>query len=685
MVRAGVAVQAPERFARLTWSTTNGEFPHLKYGMLGGGLSDGTVCVWNPAQIIDSDNDASKTSLMCRLNKHQGSVRGLAFNPYSAKLLASGAADGELCIWDLGNPAQPSLYPAMKGAAAGSQNPITCLQWNSKVQHILATGSASGSVVVWDLKKQRPVITLSDTGGRRRCSSIAWNPEIATQIMVASDDDASASLQMWDLRNSVSPVMELWGHSKGVLSLDWSPHDTSMLLSSGKDNKVIVWDVPSGTPRRELPSGPNWKFEVQWSNAKQPSLFAGATFEGLVSIHSLAACPIAGQSEGQPSQVAASKPAEWQKKPVAGASFGFGGKLLKVVNTKRQMPTGETVTSASVEIDQLCVEGAVSSLSPEFEEVIRNADKDSLRKLCEVRSKSVQDPEEAETWKFLQTHFESDSKHQLLCRLGFEGVLPQEEAAAPEEEYIQQGMENVQIQESEQKMQSREAFAQQVLTDGTVDDGAAFFTQHSVDGASFFDNLGSPNQKPLVVPSQAAPPSEGILSPKSPKILAGVPGEAEGEIQKALFVGNYKGAVECSIEKKRFSDALIIASMIGGELWSDTMKNVMKLQPRPYMALIHATLSGDWMAFVKSRSPKDWRETLATLLTNAPYDQFEELVGALGTTLEHLGARHPSILCNICAGNVEAAVRQWSTAAGKNANAKIREVRPTSSPVIAAT
>jgi protein transport protein SEC31 len=32
--------------------------------------------------------------------------------------------------------------------------------------------------------------------------------------MVASDDDQSPSLQLWDLRNSVSPIREFHGHAK---------------------------------------------------------------------------------------------------------------------------------------------------------------------------------------------------------------------------------------------------------------------------------------------------------------------------------------------------------------------------------------------------------------------------------------------------------------------------------------
>jgi hypothetical protein len=49
---------------------------------------------------------------------------------------------------------------------------------------------------------------------QRRCSALQWNPDIATQLIVASDDDRSPTLQMWDLRNSVSPLKEFVAHTK---------------------------------------------------------------------------------------------------------------------------------------------------------------------------------------------------------------------------------------------------------------------------------------------------------------------------------------------------------------------------------------------------------------------------------------------------------------------------------------
>ncbi|CAA2986443.1 transport SEC31 homolog B [Olea europaea subsp. europaea] len=69
--------------------------------------------------------------------------------------------------------------------------------------------------VVWDLKKQKPVISFSDSI-KRSCSVLQWNPEVATQLIVASDEDSSPSLKLWDMRNIMSPVKEFVGHTKAL-------------------------------------------------------------------------------------------------------------------------------------------------------------------------------------------------------------------------------------------------------------------------------------------------------------------------------------------------------------------------------------------------------------------------------------------------------------------------------------
>jgi protein transport protein SEC31 len=93
-----------------------------------------------------------------------------------------------LCVWGRGG--------LRGGISGGTPGEITYLAWNRKVQHILASTSANGTTVVWDLKRQRPVISFNDPNLRARNSCIQWNPEVATQLIVASDDDRKPMLQV---------------------------------------------------------------------------------------------------------------------------------------------------------------------------------------------------------------------------------------------------------------------------------------------------------------------------------------------------------------------------------------------------------------------------------------------------------------------------------------------------------
>lgn len=53
-------------------------------------------------------------------------VRGLEFNAIAPNLLASGAEDGEICIWDLANPSEPTHFPPLK-VRYPSPEKVTCV------------------------------------------------------------------------------------------------------------------------------------------------------------------------------------------------------------------------------------------------------------------------------------------------------------------------------------------------------------------------------------------------------------------------------------------------------------------------------------------------------------------------------------------------------------------------------
>eukprot|EP00201_Polytomella_parva_P000598 CAMPEP_0175077168 /NCGR_PEP_ID=MMETSP0052_2-20121109/23216_1 /TAXON_ID=51329 ORGANISM="Polytomella parva, Strain SAG 63-3" /NCGR_SAMPLE_ID=MMETSP0052_2 /ASSEMBLY_ACC=CAM_ASM_000194 /LENGTH=971 /DNA_ID=CAMNT_0016346555 /DNA_START=120 /DNA_END=3032 /DNA_ORIENTATION=+ len=435
------SVTAPERFNRLAWSNKLSDT--YQSGILAGGLTDGCVCLWNPYSILDRSKSESKPALLAKMQKHTGPVKGLEFNAFSSNLLASGAADGDLCIWDIARPNSPSLYPALKssagGAAAAASSEVTCLSWNKKVQHILAScgggTGGGGATVVWDLKRQKPVISFKDPNSQRRASALQWHPEVATQLVVASDDDRTPTLQVWDLRNSVSPLMELVGHSKGVLGLAWSSHDASLLLSSAKDNRTLVWDVTKGEILCEMPVTSNWNFDVHWS-PNCPGVFSTASFDGKIGLHSLLSCAVgstvtevinADFSVTRTVKTEAAPPLKhvpnWMLRP-CGATFGFGGKLVSFGPGNSGASAGAavvggvgggvggagvgggaggaTTTSAAssdtsllnkeggrgIKIQNVVAEQALVERSLAFDSAIRGGEAAALKKLCQEKAAS---------------------------------------------------------------------------------------------------------------------------------------------------------------------------------------------------------------------------------------------------------------------------------------------------------
>ncbi|XP_045807763.1 protein transport protein SEC31 homolog B-like isoform X2 [Trifolium pratense] len=65
--------------------------------------------------------EENESSLVGQLVRHKGPVRGLEFNTIAPNLLASGAENGEICIWDLTNPSEPTHFPPLKGSGSASQ------------------------------------------------------------------------------------------------------------------------------------------------------------------------------------------------------------------------------------------------------------------------------------------------------------------------------------------------------------------------------------------------------------------------------------------------------------------------------------------------------------------------------------------------------------------------------------
>lgn len=69
-----------------------------------------------------------------------------------------------------------------------------------------------------------------------------WHPEVATQMCLASEDDNSPVIQLWDLRYATAPLKVIQGHQQGILGMAWCPQDPDLLLTCGKEARILCWN-----------------------------------------------------------------------------------------------------------------------------------------------------------------------------------------------------------------------------------------------------------------------------------------------------------------------------------------------------------------------------------------------------------------------------------------------------------
>ncbi|EHB18502.1 Protein transport protein Sec31B [Heterocephalus glaber] len=201
-------LSASSRFHKLIWGSFGSGLLESS-GVIAGSGDNGMLTLYNVTHILSS----GKEPVIAQKQKHTGPVRALDFNPFQALHFTLGRQQGTL------------LEP--------------------EVQHALPSAHPSSLAVVWDLRKNEPVIKVSDHRSRMHCSGLAWHPDIATQLMLCSEDDRLPVLQLWDLCFASSPLKVLDNHSRGILSVSWNQADAELLLSSAEDNQILCWNLRS--------------------------------------------------------------------------------------------------------------------------------------------------------------------------------------------------------------------------------------------------------------------------------------------------------------------------------------------------------------------------------------------------------------------------------------------------------
>ncbi|XP_057581951.1 protein transport protein Sec31A isoform X2 [Hippopotamus amphibius kiboko] len=641
------------RYHKLIWGPHRMDSKGSVSGVLIAGGENGNIILYDPSKIIAGDKEV----VIAQNDKHTGPVRALDVNIFQTNLVASGANESEIYIWDLNNFATP-MTP---GAKTQPPEDISCIAWNRQVQHILASASPSGRATVWDLRKNEPIIKVSDHSNRMHCSGLAWHPDVATQMVLASEDDRLPVVQMWDLRFASSPLRVLENHARGILAIAWSMADPELLLSCGKDAKILCSNPNTGEVLYELPTNTQWCFDIQWC-PRNPAVLSAASFDGRISVYSIMGGSADGLRQKQVDKLSSSfgnldpfgtgqplpplqipqqtsqhsivlplkKPPKWIRRPV-GASFSFGGKLVTFANVRMQPQQGaeQQLQQHHVFISQVVTEKEFLSRADQLQQVVQSQ---GFVSYCQKKIDASQTEFEKNVWSFLKVNFEDDSRGKYLELLGYRKEDLEKKIALALNKV---DGPDVALKDSDQVAQS----------DGKESPAAE-------------EQLLGERIKEEEQESEFLPLAGGTFS-------ISISGDIDGLITQALLTGNFESAVDLCLHDNRMADAIILAIAGGQELLARTQKKYFAKSQSKITRLITAVVMKNWKDIVESCDLKNWREALVAVLTYAKPEEFSALCDLLGTRLESEGdslLQTQACLCYICAGNVEKLVACWTKA-----------------------
>ncbi|KAK3191294.1 protein transport protein S31 [Lecanicillium sp. MT-2017a] len=618
------SISTDARFYDIAWGPPDADHPN---GIIAGAMENGSLDLWDAEKL----QAGSGKALMSQTVKHTGAIKTLQFNPLKPQILATAGTKGEIFIYDINDIANPFRL----GNAAARADDVECLAWNRKVSHILATGGSGGFVTVWDLKTKKASLTLNNN--RKAVSAIAWDPNNSTKLLTATPDDTTPVIFLWDLRNSNAPEKTLQGHEQGVLSLSWCHQDSSILLSSGKDNKTIVWNPQTGERSGELPEVTNWTFQTRF-NPHNPNLSATASFDGKITVQTLqntnpdaSQATVdqsldgedffrAAQTQPQGASWSLSKAPKWFERPV-GASFGFGGKIV-IFN-----PTPGKERSSQVVISHFSADSDISSATEKFQEALGSGD---IAALCEDRMASAKTDEEKNDWKVMQTLIGDNPRGKIVEYLGFkEAETTADDGETPE---VDNSKEEAGDDNGKKKRLSK-------LFDGADEEG---------DDEDFLANV---------------PATKGAKTDDPFHLFNEKDTSVEKDITKALMLGNFAKATDLCLKEERMADAFLIANCGGQELVDKVQAAYLaqKTGAPSYLRLLGSVIDKNLWDVVYNADLASWKETMAIICTFSDPVEFPDLCEALGDRIKESGERKDASFCYLVGSKLEKVVSIWAT------------------------
>lgn len=201
---------------------------------------------------------------------HDSKIGGVDWNP-DGTALVTGAANGEIRIWNLNNDSES---PA--GTLTGHENRVARVRFHPSGKYV-ASASFDMTWRLWDVEKQ--IELQLQEGHAKEVYCVAFQKDGSLLCSTGLD---SVGL-VWDLRSGKS-IMALEGHTKPIYGLDWSPNGYEIATGSA-DGTIRLWDVRKVGILGALPAHNSIVSEVKFDKANGHYLVS-SSYDKTLNIYS---------------------------------------------------------------------------------------------------------------------------------------------------------------------------------------------------------------------------------------------------------------------------------------------------------------------------------------------------------------------------------------------------------------
>ena len=585
-------------FTSLDWAVHTTQ----SLGYIAAGHQDGHISILSPGQ---------KSVISTIKTGSQSPVHTISININQTAAFLSVTADNVVQAWDVQNLAEGKNIPVNFSSGLSSGD-ITAATWHKKSScfSIFALCDSTGLSTIWDMRAGRPTHSFADSQFKFPLSDIVFSPTNMAHLATASSDQRNSVVLVWDIRNTASPMKRLHGHSGGVTKIEWPSADDRILISAGKDGKVIAWDVESSNQLSSVFEPSSVITQIKWS-----PFIPGAVLSSTQASEQLYSFtdPSAG------SKIPLKQP-HFHYIP-GGVDVAFDGRIFQY--------TDKTIKS-------FLHQEQISEIN-DFKEFVDALENKDMKSFVQRKTEESKDQEvEHNIWEIIGESMHPETFKEKMCQ----------KLGVAKSNFVQQV----------KKASAAPEKAAEAPRSSSMELFGPPAGESDLFGSAENSLFGAPPPDAQLFPQNASAEEDVFSDKYQPfRVLPEKEGDEAGYvITKALISGDIQAAVDCAFEAGRYADAIVIASCGSQEFLDQTRQRYLKLQSSsPLIRLVSDVLGNNLDQFVRYAKTEDWKEIFA-VLCNFAEDNFEELSAQLGNRIiAERNDYRSALVCFVAARNFE--------------------------------